>query len=314
MNLRNRPLLPAGIDWDLYVPRPDLENALVDAVEDERNTLVLGPAGSGKTTLLRKLWSDQRGERPTAWVDGGAAETALDLLALVARELPSDRVLRKQPAMDESVPNAVRLVDAIDALPKEAPALIIIDDLVGEQAAYDLFGRLRDRLWSLPHVWIAAARPGAAGALRTPPADAFWSQIVEVPEMSGDEIDDLLKRGLNKQEVSVLRDTSIWPVRATPRSVVRWAQDMLDDPIGARASTETDRTAGLPRQAAMALAELDAMGRPASASDAELLKRLGWSRPYAARWLAYLEREGFARSFHAASSGQGRPPKLYEPA
>ena len=61
------------------------------------------------------------------------------------------------------------------------------------------------------------------------------------------------------------------------------------------------------------MAELEALGHPAAAGDPELLERLGWTRPYTSRVLANLEAHGLLRSFPGPTTGQGRPPKLYEP-
>ena len=61
------------------------------------------------------------------------------------------------------------------------------------------------------------------------------------------------------------------------------------------------------------MAELEALGHPAAAGDPELLERLGWTRPYTSRVLANLEAHRLLRSFPGPTTGQGRPPKLYEP-
>jgi energy-coupling factor transporter ATP-binding protein EcfA2 len=311
MRLRNRPLLVDGIDAELYVGRPALEASLLQAVRDERNTLLLGPAGSGKSTLLRKLAADVR-DRPVAWVDGTLPSDGVDLLHQVARELPLDPMTKPRPARP-APSHAIRLLDALETI-GDRPALIIVDDPVDGNAAYDVFGRLRDRLWTLPHVWVVAARPEQSGALRAPPADAFWAKTLEVAPMNGDEIDELLRRGLDETEYAKVTKHGA-PLQDTPRRVVRWAQATLreeGEPMSAAAIRREALAARLGRPASMLLAELEALDRPVTASDEELLRRLGWSRSYAARWLVQLEEAGLARAFTAPAQGQGRPPRLFE--
>jgi hypothetical protein len=77
------------------------------------------------------------------------------------------------------------------------------------------------------------------------------------------------------------------------------------------ALAERDRHVNqLGRPAAMAYAELQNSG-PASASDEELLHRLGWSRQRAAQVLAELEREGLVRA-ELRPGPSGRPRKTFE--
>jgi hypothetical protein len=316
MLLRDRPLLVSSVDADVYVARPQLESALLAAVKDERNLLLVGDAGSGKTTLLRKLEADIRDELTVAWIDGALPLTALDLLQQLGRALPPDR---SPKALEIRIPAetsaAIRLLDAIDELPRNRRALVIVDEPVNETMTYDLFGRLRDRLWALPFTWIVAARPSQLGPLRAPPANAFWSDEIEVGPMGPEEIDQLLRRGLDESELHLVEQYPTKPLRDTPRRVVRWARAALRDdgqPADVGLLEREREVAALPRPGAMLLAEVEALDRPVAAGDEELLRRLGWSRTYAARWLASLERHGLLRAYNAPSERQGRPPKLYE--
>lgn len=309
MKLRNRPLLAGSLDDAIYVPRPMLERALLDAVRDERNVLLVGERGSGKTTQIRKLEADLP-DRDIRVVDGTLASTAQDLLRLISRALghPPD------PAGDsDGSDDPLLLLDALAALPRRRDAIIVIDGSPDSDAAYTLFGRMRDQLWQLPNSWIVTATPEEGGRMRTPPADAFWSLILDVPPLDRPEIDDLLARGLDDQELARIMAEPSLPLHTTPRRVVRWVYDVLD---GVNPSSTADlqiRANMLGRQAIMALHAIEALGRPVSAGDPELLSYLGWTRPNAARWLARMEHAGILRSFTGATEGQGRPPKLYEP-
>jgi hypothetical protein len=308
VRLRNRPLLVGGLDAELYVPRPDLEKALHAALRDDRNVLLVGERGSGKTTLLRKVIADAP-EREIKIIDAALASTVHDLIRLIGRELG------QPPTDSEPSDNPVDLLDALAKLPRNEGVVIVIDGSLDADVAYIFFGRLRDQLWQMPYTWIVSATPQEAGALRTPPADAFWSLVLELGPMGDDEIYKLFERALEGEELARLkRDAGgEWPISATPRHVVRWAQDILEGRAPTRNQELLTRAERLGRQAAMALYELQALDRPAAAGDPELLDRLGWTRPNAARWLSRMEHAGILRSFPGTAQGQGRPPKLYEP-
>jgi hypothetical protein len=307
VRLRNRALLLGRLDEDLYVPRPKLESALYRALRDDRNALLVGERGAGKTTLIRRLVVDSP-ELNFKIIDAGPVSTVHDLIRLIGRALGQPAA--EQPPVSD---DPVDLVEALAQLPRKRGTVLVVDGPLDPDVAYIFFGRLRDQVWRMPNTWIVTATPEEAGALRTPPADAFWSLVVQVEAMNGQEIDQLLDRGLDEQERAQLRAHGEQPISAPPRHVVRWAQDVLDG----RATTDDQqlkaRADELGRQAAMALSELLALGRPAAAGDEELLRRLGWTRANASRWLSRMEEAGILRSYPGPSQGQGRPPKLFEP-
>jgi ABC-type cobalamin/Fe3+-siderophores transport system ATPase subunit len=307
MRFRNRPLLVDGVDEELYVARPAVEERLRDEVRAGRNALLIGPPGSGKTTLLRKLAADLRAAGATvAAVNASLAEDGVGLLALVADALGAAVTLQETPRGGESGA-PLRLLAALDWVPADEPAVVLVDGTIDADAAYDVFGRLRDQLWELPHTWVLATTEERSGALRTPPADAFWPARVDVPPMREPEITRLLRNGLSVAERA--RIAHRMPEEATPRRVIGLAQDLLNGrPV--EQSAASDRLGG---PEATALAALEALHRPASAGDEELLARLGWTRAYAGRVLAELLAAGAVRSFPGPVNGQGRPPKLYEP-
>lgn len=79
---------------------------------------------------------------------------------------------------------------------------ILVDGLIDSDVGYDLFGRLRDELWSSGHSWAVAVRPRDSAALRTPPADAFWSTVVEIPALTTEETERLLHLGSQRMNTT----------------------------------------------------------------------------------------------------------------
>ena len=163
MRFRDRPLLVDGIDADLYVPRPDLESLLLEKILAHRNILLVGPSGSGKSTALHKLAVDLRnaGQRAVL-VNAGAGRSASDLLALVANELDLPDL---QPDPNLATP-VVSLVRSVRQLAQAPASVILLDDPHHPDSAYELFGRLREELWALPHQWVVAIRAGQSPSLR----------------------------------------------------------------------------------------------------------------------------------------------------
>jgi energy-coupling factor transporter ATP-binding protein EcfA2 len=316
MRFRDRPLLVDGLDADLYLERPELERRVSEPLAAGRNVLLLGEPGSGKSTLLRKAATVLAGQdRPTVIINAAVADDATELLDLVDAGL--DARLNGGRDTDEAAPRSSGpgLLRAARRLRRDEPTVILVDGLIDTDVGYDVFGRLRDELWALGHTWAVAVRPRDSAALRTPPADAFWSTVIEIPPLQPEETERLLRLGLTDDELSTVNRHGPIP-GAHPRYAIRAAQDVLDrsDDVGtaARRQEHLERASLLGRSEAMAVAELQGLGRPVSAHDPELLEQLGWSRPYAQRILSHLEERGVLRSIPERSDRAGRPRKLYE--
>jgi hypothetical protein len=326
MLLRERPLLADGIDAAVYAPRT-VGGPLLDAALAERNTLLLGEAGSGKTTLLRWLRARLRDSgRRCAFVNASVANDVSSLADLVAAGLedawgPDSPPLEPASTSGETVPRAVRLLQEVRRLRTPEPVVVLVDGLGRSAVAHDWFGRLRDEVWALGHTWVVAARPVDAAPFRTPPADAFWSLVLEVPRLSVEERDAMLERGLEPEERTLVGGAKL-PPNPTPRELVSLLREVLARSNGASPPAEfeawsqqrRERAATLGQPEQLALAELEAIGRPVSVHDDDLLRRLEWSRPYAQRVLGRLEDAGLVRVIPERGGGQGRPRKLYEPA
>lgn len=318
MQFRDRPLLVDGVDSSLYVERTHLEQSLVEPLFAGRNVLLLGEAGSGKSTLLRKVASslEDRG-RPVATVNAALADDATDLLDLVRVAVDERLGPPKAERPEDATRGAEGLLRAVRRLRGETELVILVDGLIDADVGYDTFGRLRDELWALGHAWMVAVRPRDSAVLRTPPADAFWSTVMEIPPLDQETTSRLLRRGLSDQELRIVeRDQPI--AGAHPRYVIRAAQDALarEGAVGGSATgggqKHLEWASQLGRGEAMVVAELIGLGRPLSAHDPDLLQRLGWSRPYAQRILSHLEDQGVLRSIPERNDRPGRPRKLYE--
>jgi hypothetical protein len=326
--LSGRPLADTAVDRRLYAPRRE-HGVLRKSAEQRLNVLLAGPRGSGKTTLLRQTLLDLReDDRPGAFIDGKLAPDAFSFLQLVRFQLGDapnlPQAVRERYAQAFSPrPNlgeAGRLLDLIEAMkdPSEEPeqTTLFVDGLPSPDVGHALFGRLRDELWQLPFNWIVAVDDRERAALMEPPADAFFDRLVNLGPMSSAEQVALLEK-----RVTVTSRTALQPLtqasEGNPRLLLALARDAveggeaIDDLLAGRARRETVASS-LSRPAAMLLTELESLGA-ASASDEELLKRLGWTRPRATQVFAELERAGLVTSREEKGHGGGRPRKIYLP-
>lgn len=248
-------------------------------------------------------------------VNAALADDAPGFLEMVgvALEERLDGRTQRQSAPPGS--STAQLLHGARQLRQDRSAAILVDGLSDHELAYDLFGRLRDELWRSRHSWAVATRARDSAPLRTPPADAFWSSIVEIPPLSLAETERFLRIGLSEDEFQSVDPDR--PIAGTyPRHLIRWARDRLEGPLQEQAGIRDPlwflSRADVGRGEAMALVELHGLGRPVSVHDDEFLSALGWSRPYAQRVLAGLEERGLLRSIPERNEQPGRPRKLYE--
>jgi hypothetical protein len=329
MMLSARPLLDNAVDAALFVDREDSLARITTALERGLNVLVTGDPGLGKTSLVRQVMYRARtpdpvaplGEYPMRFVraegiqdghgllsqivtgDSTGGTPIADLLEQLAAEraaVTDDPAAHPHPEGREPTATALRPV-------------IIVDDVTAT-AGHDVFGRLRDQLWETGYQWIVTVRSSDRGGLLTPPADAFFETVLDLPALEPEAATALLTArsesdwGAFAAQVSRL-------VGGNPRRLIGAARDLVDLPKGEHQAwieaiaLRDRRIHALGRSESMLAAELESLGG-ASASDQRLLDRLGWSRARAVQVLTKLEDEGLVVGEEVAS-GQGRPRKVY---
>lgn len=314
--LNGRPLLDTRLDQSLYVACPDVEESLATAARRRLNALLLGGRGSGKTTLLRHLAYRLRAEdEPVTFVAGAVAEDAPAFLELVTQRVgdrgPDGPGL--PPALGAaSPPPLVDLVHALAAVsPRDRRRVLLVDGLPSPDDAHTVFGRLRDEIWQLPFTWIVAADERDRGAYLTPPADAFFDVVVELPPLAEEQRRELLRGRIgDSPHVEVLAARG----SGNPRELLALAREAATSDASPRELLEArslrrDEGVRLGAPAAMLMAELEASG-PASASDERLLRRLGWTRARAVQVFKQLEQAGIVTASEQRG-GAGRPRKIY---
>lgn len=327
MDLSGRPLGDTVVDRRLYTPR-EQHGLLLQSSERRLNVLVTGARGSGKTTLLRQTLLDLRNRGHAAiFIDGKLPSDAFSFLELVrfqlgdAPNLPQAvketyaKAFTPRPNLGE----AGRLLDLIESMksPAAKPEIttLFVDGLPSPEVGHSLFGRLRDELWQLPFNWVIATDDRERASLMEAPADAFFDRLIDLRPMSGEEQVSLLAR----RDIDI-DPTSLPPLlqasEGNPRMLLAVAREAveggqaIDDLLAARAKRQTAAST-LGRPASMLLAELEDMGA-ASASDEELLERLGWTRSRATQLFAELENAGLVSS-REEKGHSGRPRKVYSP-
>jgi hypothetical protein len=311
--LSNRPLFPVAADTPLFV-WTEAALGVLKGLELRRNTLVVGSRGSGKTSLLHMAERRLRDSgRPVAFVSLRGVEDAPAAVTAVHRAAVEQGWLPAAESVGHDDPFAATALLRRLAAAHEG-AVVLLDD-VGAEAGAALFGRLRDELWQLRLTWGVAASPTEAGALLSPPADAFFERRVTLEELDSAARFELLHlRGVPIERAQSLAQDG----PGNPRELVAFARAAEENGLSPQAlaaaterlRSEAEAVAG--RAGQMLVTELEGLG-PVSAGDPALLDRLGWDRPRAARALSRLEDAGLVRSHLEPRNGRnGRPRKLYE--
>jgi len=310
--LTKRPLLDTAADQTLFVTDASRERAIKSAFQ-RHHTLIVGEPGSGKTSLLYNIRANaHRGSAPrVVLVDARVAGDARDLIDILLQEAVDDGWVEPAGRPDRDDPFA--LASQIRRL-RDAPngSMILLDDPDAGQAA-TLFGRMRDELWQLP-VWFAVAvNPGTyASVLTQPPANAFFDVVIELEPFEPHDAVKMLRLRKHRGE---LAEDILTPAQAMqPRAVLLSAEAgpgaRYDAELQHELLTRAEQAAG--RAGAALVTEIWNRGA-VSASDADLQRSLGVSRPRLTQLLTLLANEGTLVSTSQAGSGAiGRPRTLYD--
>ncbi len=307
MNWSGRPLLDNDADAELFTDRETEREQVDAAVRHGLNVAVIGPSGSGTTSLVRQLQRQwRRSDLRCVFVDGRSAGLATGVLQAVLTGLGLDRT--------DDVRTGIDRLRTVEDRP-----VVILDGLPDPAQTHQLFGRLRDELWTTPLRWVVTARDDERAALLLPPANAFFERVVTLPELNLDAARLLLKsRAATAGELPgpLLDEVVTAAGSRQPRALLDTARTALARPelVGSLAAMRSDVVARLEevggRPAVELAAELQQLGG-ASASDQRLLDRLGWTRPHATRMLRKLEDAHLVTSSELAGGTGGRPRKVY---
>lgn len=319
--------MATAADAELFVDRAGELEKLSRAVRHGFNSLVLGERGVGKTSLLRRferqLVAD---DAKCRFVEASGATTVPELIEIVheavhgRRRDPTDRLMASLDGRDGIVDDLHLLAPA-----DRAPLVVLLDSIGSPDIVQHMFGRLRDEVWQLPLLWVVAGnRPNRSRYLEQP-ADSFFDAVIEIGELGEDVAADLLRRRAQRAGEDDPAATALLSIAGklakqvtprTPRNLLAAARDVLieagDDPSRWVTNLHALQAsaAGLGRAPAMLFTEVMDLG-PVSASDRQLLDRLGWTRPRAAQVFKQLEEAGLVVITKAAPDGPGRPRKLY---
>jgi predicted transcriptional regulator len=326
MTLSGRPLLDTRPDSELFVDRVEEIGRVRAALSQSLNCLVVGERGTGKTSLVRALMfrsrqdGDQRGGRPPelVYVHGAGADGAAGLLVRVADaigrqlgELPpaTPRVLGDGGSRD-----ATELIAELGERASRRDSIVIALDDAPAGAGNALFGTLRDELWSIDLRWLVTVATSEKGVLMRPPADAFFESQVELGPLAVSDSIEILRRRMNEVPEPLLAEAARIGA-GNPRRLLDVARELGGDysqwsAFSLAASQRQKALASLGRSAQMLAHELEQLGG-ASASDEQLLSRMGWTRPRVVQVLAEMEQTGLVTASRQ-KSGQGRPRKVYK--
>ena len=336
MRLSARPLLDNAADHGLFVGRKDEQARIALSLGAGLNCLVVGPPGSGKTSLVRAVMyrSHLAGDSLRFfYVRANAAQTAADLLtavlaAVLAAAPQSDRSAAAPPprlALDLLDGLAGEIGDLRRAEPGATPVLVVEDVLAAAGSA--VFGALRDELWELDARWLVTTSTSQVGGWVRPPAEVFFETRVDLGPLTAQEAAEVLRRRMEPGDpagdesstavIAAVPDTVTNAARETPRRLLELARELAAGSAagGARLNAlagleaRAAAVAELTRPARMLAQELEALGW-SSASDEQLLARMGWTRPRVIQVMAELEDRGLV-DMREESTGRGRPRKLY---
>ena len=326
LQLSQRPLSSSSADADLFVGYSRELDKILRATQLNLNCLVLGTRGSGKTSLLHQVERRLRETDLTPWfLDAsavGSTQALIDQLAEMIHRRPKPSRPEAAFLRDSGMhvhSDIRRLGDGITSR-----QVVLLDSIPSPSIAHDLFGRHRDELWDLPFTWVVSGNTNERKRFLEPPADAFFDAVVVMEELSDDDAKELLTRRLGtpvpradaaaralKMNIPALVEQM---KEENPRQLLAAARSIVLDADDAAATTsrlarQQARASAIGHPAAVLFSELIDRGA-VSASDADLLETLGWTRSRVVQVMKQLEEDGLVVSSMESSDGPGRPRKL----
>jgi len=346
MQLSPSPIYGSPRDRDLFVGREAELQRAVAAVASGLNTLVVGPRRIGKSSFLHRLGQllhdpdhgQARDSEPSpgyqvttsegaharsapvmgdigdlrvVYVPGEQASGARELLTECFVAVSDNQFTARVAARaTEELGDVIELFrqDVAAQVARRGRVVVLLDD-PDEAGFHMLFGRFRDLMWQVEATWVVAGSAGRA-IYMAPPADAFFSAVVQLGPLPHDESLELLRRRLPDVADTAVLERLVDMAQGDPNVLLQVAVDVFvnhADPADVEHNTwRLDEVAArLGRPATMLVAELLSLG-PVSASDPVLLSRLGWTRPRLLQVLQQLEEAGVAQSERAKVDGKSR--------
>lgn len=335
LQLSQRPLSASDADAALFVGRTAELDQLQRAYRLSFNTLLLAERGAGTTSLVRQLQRILEADGvQTYYCDVSGLTTVEQFIAavqrarqgvqgpeFVERDLYEDIVATHDNEIQIRRPDIewqlLRLGDHIAPRP-----LFILDAAHDPTLIHTVFGRFRDQIWELPFTWLICGLRDRRSSYLQPPADAFFDALTLLTDLDDDQSEDLLLRRLDSATAResdsarrILHAASqvVGSAAGNPRRLLAAAREVAlgDNDTADNSEQLLMAAAKIGRPAAMLVAELRDLGS-ASASDEELLSRLGWTRARATQVFKQLLEAGVVVSHHERQPGAaGRPRTVY---
>jgi hypothetical protein len=311
LQLSQRPLTSSAVDAELFVDRVSELQLLRRSYDLRLNTLMLGARGVGVTSLARRFQRQLEDSGVFAfYVDGGSADSVEELVEAIRAVIQGPRIA-ETPAQ--------WTVAALAGDFSGGAPLVIVDAARNPAIVHELFGRLRDDVWTLPYVWVVCGVSARREEYLRPPADSFFDVVTELLPLSADSARQLVQARLAQANgtdtataarIAAELDGIVERGAGNPRHVLGAAREVALN-MSTSAGDVMVQASRLGRSEAMLVAELRSLG-PSSASNDELLERLGWTRARAAQVFKQLLKHGLVTSTLERPAGSpGRPRVVY---